>query len=639
MRSRSYSLRMRVYLLTGIALASFVGLVMVFLAASQFVSYQQMQEGRYIVRADNAREARSLLLQLDLLSVTYLSDRDEQLAEEFDTLSEEFLSKIEAVDGHNLFGSGAQFTPEAEILLEDLKATFEVRRRLGLTHDNGLEGRLRTAVHDVEARLDAFGDHELTAKMLMMRRHEKDFMMRLEPAYLVKHAQRMSEFLAILETRPYSEEDKAQLRALLEEYQTGFAEWSDARTELAILATRTEKRFNDLVTRISRYSDDALLEAKLLTAKQKLTLHQAMIVTAVVVLLFVVMSLVITWKVGKSIEKPLRKVARNMLAICEERADDEIDFTGESRNEIEHLQNVVSFFEDQLAESDKLHEEVRYHRDNLKAEVSKRTMQLEEQTLKLEQALCHEKELNELQNQFVSIVSHEFRTPLTIIDAMARRVAKKADVMSVENIRERMDNIRFSTSRLAELVERTLDSSRLANGEMQFSPEVFDFRGLVRDVLARHREIAPDYEFVFQDNDQPCVLNGDERLLDHVVSNLVSNAIKYSKKNPKIIVGLECDQGETIFRVRDHGVGIPKSELQHITKRFFRASTAKGIKGTGIGLNLVASLIEMHKGNFEIDSVEGEWTEVVVRLPIQCECLHKACCKPKAGEADVETAA
>ena len=105
--------------------------------------------------------------------------------------------------------------------------------------------------------------------------------------------------------------------------------------------------------------------------------------------------------------------------------------------------------------------------------------------------------------------------------------------------------------------------------------------------------------------------------MDNVFTNIISNAVKYSGESKFVqVTGSKAD-GYAVLRVRDHGIGIPKDELPKIFQRFFRASTSTGIPGTGIGLNLVKSLVDMHYGKVKLDSVEGEWTEFSIHLPLE----------------------
>ena len=267
-------------------------------------------------------------------------------------------------------------------------------------------------------------------------------------------------------------------------------------------------------------------------------------------------------------------------------------------------------------ELSELYEELKYHRDHLADEVTKRTKELEEQKLKLEQALQAERRVTEMQNKFVAMVSHEFRTPLAVIDGMARRVERRAGEMEPEKVQDRMEKIRGAVSRLSGMVERTLDASKLASGSMDFDPRPYDPNALLLEIVDRQKEIATDVSFNLDLEALPKTMTGDTRLMDHVLTNLISNAVKYSGSDPRLDIRA-CRQDQTVqVIIRDNGVGIPKEELKRVGDRFFRASTSTGIQGTGIGLNLVDELVKMHGGTFRIDSEVGEWTEVTVSVPV-----------------------
>ena len=268
------------------------------------------------------------------------------------------------------------------------------------------------------------------------------------------------------------------------------------------------------------------------------------------------------------------------------------------------------------AEMSNLNAQLTYHRDNLAEEVAKRTAELKSQALKLEQALSQEKELNQMQNRFVSMVSHEFRTPLTVIDGTARRVEKRAPEMPPGEIVDRMSSIRASVRRLSGLVERTLDASRLAEGAIDYAPAQINPVSLLQEIIDRHLEMEPGFTFDVNTEAAPSTMIGDPRLADHIVSNILSNAIKYSRENPRVDIVLKGQGDRIVLSVRDHGIGIPKRELDRVSERFFRATSAQGIPGTGIGLNLVRTLVDMHGGFMDISSEEGQWTEVRISLPV-----------------------
>lgn len=276
----------------------------------------------------------------------------------------------------------------------------------------------------------------------------------------------------------------------------------------------------------------------------------------------------------------------------------------------------------------KLHQandELNAYKQNLEKLVEDRTRTIRSQAEELEVALDAQKQANALQNSLVSVVSHEIRTPLAVIDGSARRMSRKADAMDSKEIAQRSDAIRKNVERLTQLVERTLESARYAEGAISLQCKPFNLKGLIDEVCDREKERTQFHVFHKDLSALPDEFYGDPNMLYHVFSNIVSNAMKYAPDNPAIQVRTDRSAHALTIRIRDHGVGIPAEELPRITNRFFRASTSHGFEGTGVGLFLSNRIIEDHGGSLNVSSEQGKWTEISVTLPIrQANQLHSA---------------
>ena len=268
-------------------------------------------------------------------------------------------------------------------------------------------------------------------------------------------------------------------------------------------------------------------------------------------------------------------------------------------------------------------DELKTYKQNLETLVDQRTETILQQKEELERALKLAEDSAVLQNQLVSVVSHEIRTPLAIIDGAARRIGKRAGQMSAQDLTERTDVIRNSVQRLTHLMERTLDAARLADGSIRMECKALSLPDVIHQVVSREQELHPDFQFdIALDADVDQVM-GDQPMLDHLFSNLVSNAIKYSGENKIVEIGSKPSCQFVEIFVRDHGIGIPAGELSHVSERLFRASTAAGIPGTGIGLNLCKQIVAKHDGEMRFESEVGIGTTVTVRLPIKsCAASH-----------------
>lgn len=230
--------------------------------------------------------------------------------------------------------------------------------------------------------------------------------------------------------------------------------------------------------------------------------------------------------------------------------------------------------------------------------------------------LRKEKRLNEMQREFVSMASHEFRTPLAIIDGAAQRMMRRIDRLEPEDVAERLERIRTAVGRMQYLIDRFIDSSVAQSGTMEIDRSVQPLDGLLASICRQQEEVNKTHTVEYRSSIDGVLLNIDKRLIEQSIVNVIGNAIKYSPGKNRISVTAEVDGKSVVVKVRDFGVGIPQKEIGKIFGRYFRASTSSGIPGTGIGLNLTEMIIEQHRGHIAVDSVVGEGTTITIRLPI-----------------------
>lgn len=237
----------------------------------------------------------------------------------------------------------------------------------------------------------------------------------------------------------------------------------------------------------------------------------------------------------------------------------------------------------------------------------------------IENALEAEKEHNRLQKEFISMVSHEFRTPLAIIDSGSQRILRRRDKITLDEVFERIGTFRQMIKRLTELVESTLSLSRFDSGKIKFNPAPLNLKQLVLDETTKMKDIAGQRLIIADVDGLPTQVEADADHLTKVISNLLSNAIKYSPDHSEIKINGWREGDNIKISVADQGVGIPKEEKARMFNRFFRASTSTGIAGTGIGLYLVKQLMEMHGGNVGFESEPGIGSAFTITLPISAK--------------------
>jgi signal transduction histidine kinase len=221
-----------------------------------------------------------------------------------------------------------------------------------------------------------------------------------------------------------------------------------------------------------------------------------------------------------------------------------------------------------------------------------------------------------MQRQFVTMVSHEFRTPLAIIDACAGRLMRMLKDASDDRLVDKVTKIRSAVTRMTKLIESTLNTDKAYAERLDLSLAPCPIRAIIDDVCERQRSISPHHHIDIDFGDAPETIVADQNQLDHIITNLLSNAVKYSPESERCSLRCRLDGDVFVMTVSDRGVGIPKDEIPNLFQRYFRASSAASIPGTGIGLNLVKKLVEMHGGAISVESELRQGSDFTVRLPV-----------------------
>lgn len=247
--------------------------------------------------------------------------------------------------------------------------------------------------------------------------------------------------------------------------------------------------------------------------------------------------------------------------------------------------------------------------------VLRKADELAKLNVEMQIALDKEKELSELKSRFVSMASHEFRTPLATILSSAELIEHYSHKWTEEKKLTHLERIQTSVKHMTQLLNDVLLIGKAEAGKLEFKPTPVALTQFCRNLVEEMQLTASNHTIAFCSQGQYANTYMDEKLLRHILSNLLSNAIKYSPKASTIHFDLVCEQEKAVFRVQDQGIGIPVADQAQLFKSFHRASNVGTISGTGLGLAIVKKSVDLYGGNITVDSELGVGTTFSVMLP------------------------
>lgn len=264
---------------------------------------------------------------------------------------------------------------------------------------------------------------------------------------------------------------------------------------------------------------------------------------------------------------------------------------------------------------------------HLEHQVAERTKSLNETVCALQKAqedmsllLEKEKELGQLKSRFVSMASHEFRTPLSTLQLSASLIDKYAEPLNSPQIGKHVTKIKNVIGNLTTILNDFLSLEKLEAGKVAPAFINFDLVKLSEEITEEMQLVAKQNQsIIYQHTGTTHLINLDPNLLRNCIINLIANAIKYSGENTFIEFNTECSKHQCVIIVKDNGIGIPQKDQKHLFEAFFRAHNTGNIPGTGLGLNIIARYIDLMKGVIDFKSRVNKGTSFTITFPIPCE--------------------
>lgn len=222
----------------------------------------------------------------------------------------------------------------------------------------------------------------------------------------------------------------------------------------------------------------------------------------------------------------------------------------------------------------------------------------------------------EIKSRLVSIVSHEFRNPLNTILFSSELLQRFNEDLTEEKRTTYFQRINSAVQRMNQLLDDVLMIGATDSGKISFNPHPTDLLTCVQDIIADFQPYNQDVvEFSCETSVEPLVVV-DEKLIRHIITNLISNAIKYSPQGSIVEFHITLDPSNAVFQIQDHGIGIPPADQEKLFAAFHRGSNARHIPGTGLGLSIVKQCVDLHQGSITVKSEPGHGSTFTVTIPL-----------------------
>lgn len=277
----------------------------------------------------------------------------------------------------------------------------------------------------------------------------------------------------------------------------------------------------------------------------------------------------------------------------------------------------------QQKELEKMTSDMRKLNAQLEAKVEERTIILQEALQKLEQsqeelseALDKEKQLNEIKSRFVSMASHEFRTPLSTVLSSASLLSKYTAAEEQDKRSRHIAKIKSSVKHLNDILEDFLSLGKLDEGKVRATPGEFDLEELILETIDEMKGLLRKNQEIRYSFDGIKSVESDKKLVKNILINLLSNASKFSAEDAAIEVRCNVQPDAARIAVIDNGIGIPKEDQAHLFSSFFRGANVTNVQGTGLGLHIVKRYIDLLGGHVHLQSELNKGTTVIFQIPI-----------------------
>jgi|GEM_PF-2202461 len=521
------------------------------------------------------------------------------------------------------------FRYEQKLFSAKINELVELYQERGLNENEGIEGDFRNDIHTIEEILYKTYDNDLLVELLQARRREKDFLLRGSNNYVTN----VNSFIASLKDKvsekSYDEAKIKKINQLADNYLISFKKFVNVLQRISILEKdieNEEQKLNTIITTISLKQENKYNQI------QNLQIVLSFVSLFSCFFAAVVLSKTLTRPILELVKASQYIIEGNYAHSVSVNSNDEIaelanmfnKMSGKINNSIQLLDHQNKNLE-QIVEqrTNELKEEIQ-RKNETEAKLQIAYIELENVNYEMKIALSKEKEVNELKSKFISIVSHEYRTPLTVILHSTFLIEKYSEISDLEKMRNQLWKIQKSVKDMTVLLEDILTIGKIDAGKLNVYISKFTLMNLLVEIIDEKKQISDkNQQFNLIDLSQDLKIISDSNMLSIILNNLLTNAMKYSYPQSEIIITLSDDNFNFFITVQDFGIGISENDTKHLFSPFFRGRNVGTINGTGLGLSIAKKYVEVLSGQISFESVEGEGSKFTLKIPINFESQDK----------------
>lgn len=488
----------------------------------------------------------------------------------------------------------------------------------GINENIGIEGKFRESVHRIEDLFHKLNDKDLLIQLLQIRRREKDYLLRNRPEYINQVLNMLDQSEKVIKTSNVVQ-NKNEILLEINNYRSNFL----ILTSLIYNQYTSEKKIKKIEDQINiivkEYRNQIATDANIYLISQNY-----------IFIISIVLLFIISYFLSKGISEPIESLVKATDIIskgdynyrAEIKSFDEIGkFTYLFNIMIDKLQNAFKQIENDKKElENRVNERTEYlikileENKQANTELEKIRLELINKNFEVVNNLEREQELNQLKTKFVRTVSHEFRTPLTVILNSTYLIEKFHIDNNLEKLKKQMELVTKSVISITKLLDDLLIVEKFDLEKLDLNISTFNLP-LFIDSMTLEYKASYGFEIEIIDNCNFKEIKTDMKILSYILSHILTNAIIYSKQTKYIEVKITEELNNFVIEIIDKGIGIGENDMKYIFEAFFRGSNTFNIPGIGLGLNITKRYLNLLQGEITIFSELNFGTRVIIDLP------------------------